>query len=42
MAREVEKLEAADIIEKVPGPTEWVSRIVTPPKQKNQMRFDCV
>ena len=34
VAREVEKLEAANIIEKVSGPTEWVSRIVTPPKPK--------
>ena len=34
VAKEIVKLEAADIIEKVSGPTEWVSRIVTPPKPK--------
>ena len=34
VAKEINKLEAADIIEKVSGPTEWVSRIVTPPKPK--------
>ena len=33
-AKEIAKLEAADVIEKVSGPTEWVSRIVTPPKPK--------
>lgn len=34
VAKEIAKLEAEDIIEKVSGPTEWVSRIVTPPKPK--------
>ena len=34
VAKEIAKLEAADVIEKVSGPTEWVSRIVTPPKPK--------
>ena len=34
VAKEIVKLEAADIIEMVSGPTEWVSRIVTPPKPK--------
>lgn len=33
--KELQKLEEQDIIEKVTGPTEWVSRIVTPPKPKN-------
>ena len=33
-AAEIDKLIRADIIEKVTGPTEWVSRIVTPPKPK--------
>lgn len=33
--KEIKKLEEQDIIEKVTGPTEWVSRIVTPPKPKN-------
>ena len=32
VAKEIATLEAADVIEKVSGPTEWVSRIVTPPK----------
>jgi hypothetical protein len=32
---ELKKLLEADIIEKVNGPTEWMSRIVTPPKPKN-------
>lgn len=32
---ELKRLEKEDIIEKVSGPTEWVSRIVTPPKPKN-------
>jgi hypothetical protein len=31
---ELQRLEKEDIIEKVTGPTEWVSRIVTPPKPK--------
>ena len=30
--QELEKLEAQDIIEKVDGPTQWISPIVTPPK----------
>ena len=34
VAKEIAKLEAADVIEKVSGPTERVSRIVTPPKPK--------
>ena len=34
IAQEIEKLEKEGIIEKVSGPTEWVSRIVTPPKPK--------
>ena len=34
VAKEIAKLEAEDIIERVSGPTEWVSRIVTPPKPK--------
>ena len=32
---EIERLLDEDIIERVSGPTEWVSRIVTPPKPKN-------
>ena len=36
VAKEIAKLEAADVIEKVSGPTEWVSRIVTPPKPKQR------
>ena len=32
VAKKIVKLEAADIIEKMSGPTEWVSRIVTPSK----------
>lgn len=32
---ELQKLEADDIIEKVTGPTPWVSPIVTLPKPKN-------
>jgi hypothetical protein len=32
VAQEVDKLLKADIIEPVYGPSEWVSRIVTPPK----------
>lgn len=32
---ELRKLEAEDIIEKVTGPTPWVSPIVTPPKPKD-------
>ena len=35
VAQEIEKLEKEGIIEKVSGPTEWVSRIVTPPKPKS-------
>ena len=34
VAKEIAKLEAADTIEKVSGPTVWVSRIVTPSKPK--------
>ena len=34
VAAEIDKLIRADIIEKVTGPTEWVLRIVTPPKPK--------
>ena len=34
VAAEIDKMIRADIIEKVTGPTEWVSRIVTPPKPK--------
>ena len=34
VAKEIAKLGADDIIERVSGPTEWVSRIVTPPKPK--------
>ena len=33
--KELNKLLDEDIIEQVTGPTEWVSRIVTPPKPKN-------
>ena len=33
-AKEIAKLKAADIVDKVSGPTEWVSIIVTPPKPK--------
>jgi hypothetical protein len=32
--QELKRLEKEDIIEPVTGPTEWVSRIVTPPKPK--------
>ena len=35
VAAEIKKLEQEGIIEKVSGPTEWVSRIVTPPKPKS-------
>jgi len=35
IAREVEHLEKQGVVEKVSGPPEWVSRIVTPPKPKN-------
>ena len=43
VAAEIQKLEQEGIIEKVSGPTEWVSRIVTPPKPKspNEIRL-CV
>ena len=43
VAKEIVKLEAADIIEKVFGPTEWVSRIMTPhkPKKPDEIRL-CV
>ena len=34
VAKEIAKLEAADVIKKFSGLTEWVSRIVTPPKPK--------
>ena len=34
IVKEIAKLEAADVIEKVSSPTEWVSRIATPPKPK--------
>ncbi|KAK7099536.1 hypothetical protein V1264_003664 [Littorina saxatilis] len=41
--KELNKLQEQDIIEKVTGPTEWVSRIVTPPKPKNpsEIRVCC-
>ena len=32
MEQELEKLETQDIIERVDGPTPWISPIVTPPK----------
>ena len=32
---ELKRLEELDIIEKVDGPTPWVSQIVVAPKQKN-------
>lgn len=35
VAQEIEKLTTEGIIEKVTGPTEWVSRIVTPPKHNS-------
>ena len=35
VAAEQQKLEQEGIIEKVSGPAEWVSRIVTPPKPKS-------
>ena len=35
VAREIEHLEKQGVIEKVSGPTGWVSRIVTPPKPKS-------
>ena len=35
VANDMRKLERADVIEKVTGPTEWVSIIVTPRKPKN-------
>ena len=35
MEQELDKLLAADIIERVEGPTAWMSRIVTPPKPNN-------
>ena len=35
VAKELQCLQEQDIIEKVSGPTEWVSRIVTPPKPKS-------
>ena len=43
VAAEIHKLEQEGIIEKVSGPTEWMSRIVTPPKPKtpNEIRL-CV
>ena len=43
VAAEIQKLEQEGIIEKVSGPTEWVSRIVTPPKPNspNEIRL-CV
>ena len=43
VAAEIQKLEQERIIEKVSGPTEWLSRIVTPPKPKspNEIRL-CV
>ena len=34
VASEIEHLEKQGVIEKISGPTEWVSRIVTPPKPK--------
>ena len=41
VAAEIQKIEQEGIIEKVSGPTEWVSRIVTPPKPKrpNEIRL---
>ena len=43
VAAEIQRLEQEGFIEKVLGPTEWVSRIVIPPKPKNpnEIRF-CV
>ena len=43
VAAEIQKLEQEGSIEKVSGPTEWVSRTVTPPKPKspNEIRL-CV
>ena len=38
----LEKLEKEDIIERVEGPTPWVSPIVTPPLHPNQARSACV
>lgn len=40
-AAEIKKLQQEGFIEKVLGPTEWVSRIVIPPKPKNpnEIRF---
>ena len=35
VAKEIEKLESEDVIEKITEPTAWVSRIVTPPKPKS-------
>ena len=35
VAQELRRLEEGDIIEKVTGPTEWVSGCVTPPKPKS-------
>ena len=32
MEQELEKLDSQDIIERVDGPTPWISPIVTPPK----------
>ena len=40
VAAEIQKLEQEGIIEKVSGPTEWVSRTVTPPKPRVQMKYD--
>ena len=39
VADEIARLEKADIIERVTGPTEWVSRIVTPPKIRTKLDY---
>ena len=39
LEKELDKLVADDIIEKVEKPTSWVSPIVIPPKQ-HAMKFD--
>ena len=41
MEKELERLENLDIIEKVTGPTPWVSPIVVVPKSSGQVRL-CV
>ena len=35
VTREIEHLDKQGVIEKISGPTEWVSRILTPPKLKS-------